>query len=147
MKLISHRGNLNGSKLNKENDPNYIQEAIDNGFDCEVDIWKINNDFFLGHDSPDYLIYKSFLYDIQFYLWIHCKNFEAFSDLSQDFRLKANVFFHNQDDYTLTSNGIIWAFPNRKVDKNCVIVKLEYDPNFKTKVYGICSDFVINYRS
>jgi hypothetical protein len=38
MYLISHRGNINGIQKSKENDPNYINKAIESGFDVEVDV-------------------------------------------------------------------------------------------------------------
>ena len=37
MILISHRGNINGPNIDKENKPSYISAAIDKGYDCEVD--------------------------------------------------------------------------------------------------------------
>ena len=33
MILISHRGNLNGVNVKKENSVDYIEEALDQGFD------------------------------------------------------------------------------------------------------------------
>ena len=39
MKLISHRGNLNGRIPERENHPDYIDEAIEAGYDVEIDIW------------------------------------------------------------------------------------------------------------
>ena len=56
MKIISHRGNLDGPIFEKENHPDYILNAIDAGFDVEIDLWKIETKLFLGHDEPKYLI-------------------------------------------------------------------------------------------
>ena len=39
MKLISHRGNLSGPIPESENNPSYITNAINKGFDVEVDFW------------------------------------------------------------------------------------------------------------
>jgi hypothetical protein len=52
MKLIAHRGNINGSNPEKENHPDYINEAIKLGHNVEIDVWFINNKFYLGHDDP-----------------------------------------------------------------------------------------------
>ena len=41
MKIISHRGNLNGPNKNLENRLDTIEKAIQLGFDVEVDIWLI----------------------------------------------------------------------------------------------------------
>jgi hypothetical protein len=51
MILISHRGNINGSIKSLENNPIYLDSAIKNGYDVELDIWYINNELWTGHDS------------------------------------------------------------------------------------------------
>ena len=56
MILISHRGNINGPNKDKENSLSYIQEAINLGYDVEIDLWVINGELFLGHDSPQYIV-------------------------------------------------------------------------------------------
>jgi len=56
MRLISHRGNINGKFESYENEPNYIDLAIKKGYDVEVDIWYIGNILYLGHDKPQYEI-------------------------------------------------------------------------------------------
>ena len=59
MILIAHRGNLNG-KTNRENQPEYIQEALVQDFDVEIDVWYIEDEFWLGHDIPQYKIEEIF---------------------------------------------------------------------------------------
>ena len=54
MKLISHRGNLEGPNPERENHPDYIYEAIQAGYDVEIDIWFVDGKFKLGHDEPQY---------------------------------------------------------------------------------------------
>ena len=39
MILISHRGNIDGPNPKLENSPEYIQLAMEKGFDVEVDVW------------------------------------------------------------------------------------------------------------
>ena len=39
MILISHRGNINGKFKSWENEPTYIDKAISEGYDVEVDVW------------------------------------------------------------------------------------------------------------
>ena len=41
MIFISHRGNLEIESPSRENSKDYILEAINCGFNVEVDIWKI----------------------------------------------------------------------------------------------------------
>ena len=39
MKLIAHRGNVNGPDPLTENTPEKIESAITAGYDVEIDIW------------------------------------------------------------------------------------------------------------
>ena len=56
MILISHRGNLHGKQPERENTVQYINEALDKGFDVEIDLWGKDNFLYLGHDGPVDLI-------------------------------------------------------------------------------------------
>ena len=38
MKLIAHKGNVNGPDSSKENTPAQIEWCIDNGYDVEIDV-------------------------------------------------------------------------------------------------------------
>ena len=48
MILISHRGNLFGKKTKQENHPEYILDALSNGYNVEIDVWFKNKKFYLG---------------------------------------------------------------------------------------------------
>ena len=60
--FISHRGNLNGEEPEYENTTDYINNALSKGFECEIDVWFVKNEFYLGHDTPEEKI------DIEFIL-------------------------------------------------------------------------------
>lgn len=144
MKLIAHRGNINGPNPEFENRPEYILNTISLGYDCEIDVRYIKNEYYLGHDSPDYLINLDFLLDNSNKLWIHCKNFEAFDKLIQIQEL--NIFWHQDDEYTLTSHKYIWCYPNMKTSERSIILMPEwYNFEFE-KGYGICSDYIIKIK-
>ena len=51
---ISHRGNLRGPNKDRENNPQYIKEALEKGYNVEVDVWLQGTKLFLGHDEPQY---------------------------------------------------------------------------------------------
>ena len=51
---IAHRGNLFGRIPERENSPEYIQEALAAGYDVEVDVWFEEGKLFLGHAKPQY---------------------------------------------------------------------------------------------
>jgi len=142
MFLIAHRGNIDGPNPTLENKPEYINSALSKGYHSEIDVWNINNGWYLGHDSPDYLIDESFL--LQKKLWCHAKNLSALENL-----MKMNVvcFWHQNDNYTLTNNNFIWTYPGFTLVKNSICVMPEEVPDFKiTACSGICSDFIESYK-
>ena len=141
MIFISHRGNIDGRNPDLENKPEYIMRAVNFGFDCEIDVWKIKNNWLLGHDEPQYLIEKSFLLSES--LWCHAKNKEALEEMLKE---KIHCFWHEEDKYTLTSKGYIWTYPNVEPTEQSICMLLENKQKIKTNYAGICSDYIINYR-
>jgi hypothetical protein len=141
MILIAHRGNLNGQNTKLENSPEYILNALNKGFDCEIDIRYINKKLFLGHDTPDYEIDIKFLLENSKKLWIHCKNFDAIHYLL-DYK-DLNIFWHQEDEYTLTSKGQIMTYPGKKINNKSIIVMPEWNnKKISKKAYGVCSDYI-----
>jgi hypothetical protein len=141
MIYISHRGNINGPNKEKENSEEYILKAIQAGYDVEIDVWYINNEFWLGHDSPQYKIHHYFLNNSR--LWCHAKNFEA---LIQMLEKKVHCFWHEKDQVTLTSKNYIWAYPNIAC-KNSIAVLPELNYYVPNNHIGVCSDFIETYKS
>lgn len=145
--LISHRGNLFGPNIDRENDPEYLLEAIYAGFDVEVDVWVYPdtdgyNLICFGHDSPQHCsIPESFLLEIGHAAWFHCKNLDALYFFNSVFP-QLNYFWHQTDDYTLTSQGYIWTYPGKDITGNSVIVDLNKDIQDYSNVFGICGDYV-----
>jgi hypothetical protein len=143
MRLISHRGNITGPNPDLENNPSYIKEALNAGYDVEVDVWYQENKFWLGHDSPEYQIEIDFLHTSK--LWCHAKNDQAlFAMQSQE---GIHYFWHQDDDFTLTSEGFIWTYPEKTLYYNsiCVLPEMGHDDNIE-HCYGICSDFIYLYK-
>ena len=144
LKLIAHRGLTTGPDANLENRPEQIKLALKQGYDCEIDVWfDIHSGWSLGHDGPDYVIEFDFLE--QPGLWLHAKNLEALHVLGAGNKL--NFFWHQSDDFTLTSQGHIWTYPGKELTYNSVMVMPEWhDPEFKkistASCYAICSDYV-----
>jgi len=142
MIYIAHRGNTNGKFESYENEPNYIDMAIKKGFDVEIDIWYIDNIIYLGHDKPQYGIDFRWLRDRITKLWIHCKNLEAMI-LLKNSGYETNYFWHQEDDFTITSMGYFWTYPGKELSSNSIAVMPE-TKEFKdiNKAYAICSDYV-----
>ena len=142
MIFISHRGNINGINKKLENNPIYIHAAIKKGYNVEIDVW-YKGAFYLGHDKPQFKVSKKFLENKK--LWCHAKNLEALIKLQ---KLKTKYFWHQEDDYTLTSNGYIWTYPGKKLSKKSICVLPEIKKTkLSNSISGICSDFIEKYKN
>lgn len=141
MHLISHRGNLNGIKSEEENKPDYLDFAIKKGFDVEVDVRFENNKFFLGHDFVQYEINEDFLLSKN--VWCHAKTVEALLALD---KINAHYFWHQKDDYTITSRGYLWTYPGKKLLHISICVLPELTNYKDINCLGICSDFIEKYK-
>ena len=143
MFFISHRGNISGKDPERENSPLFIIESIEAGYDVEVDIWYEKGEFYLGHDYPQYETDVEFLKNEK--IWCHCKNIEALGK-ARDANL--HCFFHQTDDVTLTSKGLLWVYPGKKLINNsfCVLPEVsDYSIEDLSKCAGICSDNIEKY--
>lgn len=144
MKFIAHRGNIYGPNPEKENNPDYILDAVSKGYDVEVDVWYNDGAFSLGHDAPQYKVDSSFLYNSSF--WCHAKNLEA---LQKMIRLNIHCFWHQEDDFTVTTQGYIWTYPGKKIGINSISVMPEW-ASYSTEelhtTYGICTDYIDKYQ-
>lgn len=133
-----------GPDATRENSPQYIDDALSKGFDCEIDLWVLDGETKLGHDYGHYSIELSWLRDRREKLWIHCKNREAVARVAVD---NFNWFFHDSDSYTLTSTGYIWCYPGEPaVGPRSIILDFgRADPTGKLEIsdaYGVCGDFI-----
>jgi len=138
MVIISHRGNIKGPNPQLENNPDHIRTIIQH-YDCEIDVWKVGDKIFLGHDNPQYPVDVSFFNHIG--LWCHAKNLEALQFLLE---LGITCFYHNIDDFTLTNNRYIWTYPGKPVTRRSIIVDLStnwIEKNYDC--YGVCVDYIL----
>lgn len=145
MITISHRGNLNGPIPDKENRPSYIDCAIQLGYDIEVDIRYINDEFWLGHDEPQYKIELTWMKLRKEKIWYHCKDLNStikLLELDEGFKF----FCHSSDDFVLTSTGHVWVHDlSKKINNKCVIPLLsigEIDAYILADEFAVCTDYV-----
>jgi hypothetical protein len=139
---IAHRGNYKGRNASLENSPAYIYEALNNGYDAEIDVWLLDREWYLGHDFPKYHIQLEWLQDRR--LWVHAKNLEGYVSLYNN--PKVHVFWHNKDDFVFTSKGIKWANTG-VITHDGIMVMPELTPGIIEELrlerivpLGICSD-------
>ena len=109
MKLIAHRGNIIGPNVDDENTIEQIDKCIENGYDVEIDLRydAASQKSWLGHDKPKNVISFFELAKRSQYLWIHCKDIDTLDFMT---RTNFNYFWHQNDDYTMTSHGHIWSY-------------------------------------
>jgi hypothetical protein len=146
MKYIAHRGNMIGKFESYENEPNYIDKAIQEGFDVEVDVWYVNGILWLGHDNPQYGVDFRWFRDRISKLWVHCKNIEAIIYF-KECGYNINYFWHEEDSLTLTSHNYIWAYPGKQPIKGSIAVMPEINNDDISGCTGICSDHIIKYKT
>jgi len=141
MLLISHRGNISGPQPKLENTIAYIEQAIDQGFDVEIDVCKWDGEYFyLGHDKPGEAVSPSWFYFKP--VWVHAKDHTALNEL---IKRGIHCFWHNTDRYTLTSEGCIWTYPGEPGGENCICVHPEQREDWQ-EFAGICGDNIKKYK-
>lgn len=144
MIIISHRGNIRGPVPDKENRPSYIDCAIGNGYQVEIDVRSINGELWLGHDEPQYKVDHNWIDNRRNYLWLHCKNLEAAKEC-----WAYHSFCHTNDSFVYTSTGKIWLHDlSFEIDNNVIIPlinknEVESFMLVSEQPFGICSDYPI----
>jgi hypothetical protein len=141
MIYISHRGNIDGKKPHLENQPEYIDTALQLGYDVEVDVWFADGKFMLGHDEPLYETDYKFLMNEN--LWVHAKNLDALIELK---KYAIHYFWHEEDTVALTSKNYIWAYPGKQPIKGSIAVMPERSDDDISVCKGICSDVIKKYK-
>ena len=151
MTLIAHRGNISGPNPEMENNPLYIDRALEKGYDVEVDIrGSFYTKFYLGHDEQQYMVSPEWLFERAGKLWLHAKDIQALHSLTQQ-ASNFNVFWHQEDFYTITTKGFIWTYPGHTLTPESVCVMPErfeglYTTEQLNNCAGICTDFVEKYK-
>lgn len=144
MKIISHRGNVNGSDFGIENTSCQIDYAYSLGYEVEIDVWFIDGNWHLGHDNPGEKINTKWLKQRRKWLWCHAKNLEAVYELNMN---KMHCFWHETDKMTFTNRGIPWCYPGIFL-KNGISVLKNKDLTFKTyEIKGVCTDYPIYFKN
>ena len=142
--FYAHRGNLEGRIAERENQPEYIDEAIAQGYGAEVDLWKVGDRIYLGHDDGQYDIDLQWLQDRKQFLLVHTKNREA---LDFCLRNKLHAFWHTDEDYVITTSGYTVGYPGKlSVGENFLLSvpervwEIEEIGQYIT--FGVISDYV-----
>ena len=145
LKIISHRGNIKGPQPDKENRPSYIDCAIGNGYQVEIDVNLRDGELWLGHDEPQYKVTHTWIQERSQYLWLHCKDFESAKEC-----WKYQAFCHSGDPFVYTSTAQIWLHGENDnlytLDDMTIIpvISKQESTSFNTSngvPFGVCTDY------
>lgn len=148
MILISHRGNINGKNIEMENNPSFIENALNLGYDVEIDVWYIDGVLFLGHDKPQYEVSLEWLELRSPSLWIHCKDMNSLSYFNEYSNTKSNqfnYFSHDVDMGVLTSHNYIWS--TNLYNRGILVLPEVFNKEPFEGTIGICSDVIEKYKN
>lgn len=154
MKIIAHRGLLDGPSTIYENCILQIERAIEN-FDVEIDLRYEFERFYLGHDEGTYLIDFDRInnWSERRTIYLHCKTIPTLQKVLT-ISPKSNIipFYHDKDDCILLLDGTIWVHPNSKESAHS-------NPHFSIFVlpnltkagkyihsFGVCTDYPIKVK-
>ena len=118
---ISHRGNTKGREPSRENHPDKLNEVSNYNY-VELDVWFENDQYWLGHDKPEYRTTLDFLKNDKFFC--HAKNIPALIGMWTN---GVHCFWHENDQITFTSKGYAWKYP---------------EVYLNGELWGICSDWL-----
>jgi hypothetical protein len=146
MILIAHRGNFDGPNPNQENKLTYLEQAINNGYEVEVDVRMYKNKIYTGHDEPLDLLNSRWLKRFHNKLWIHCKDVQTLKYFGNSNQY--NYFWHENDMFTITSNGFILSHVDNNINElSGKFVKINFNnKKINGNFIGILSDHLIKYK-
>jgi hypothetical protein len=153
---IAHRGNTRGPNPEKENHPDYILQAIREGFDVEIDVWmfthiplddqKVGDYKGWNRSKPPDRKVEDQRKSKEIWLGHDAPQYPISLDFlttNQDklwchaknfhaltFLIKhgLHTFSHDNDPHVLTSRGVIWAYVGKEIDQNTICVMPERAP-------------------
>ena len=139
VKYIAHRGNTQGPQPSFENTIEYLRSAYQD-YDVEIDLIGHKGTLCLGHDEPQQPAPLDFVQSEG--VWCHAKNYETLNVLT---KIDCHYFWHQEDDYTITSKGYIWVYPRKPPIDNSISVLPEDFKINTSKCFGICTDHLNRY--
>ena len=141
MKLISNRGNITGIS-EEQNKPEYMEKALELGYDVKTDLWLVENMLYTGDNEPMYKLDLEWLEKYREKLWLHCHDLEIISRL-YDIDLMgvhSNYFFKEREILSKTSKGY-YILSQEKPFKGCIYMYPENHPDY---AFDLCLGVISN---
>jgi hypothetical protein len=147
MLYISYRGIYNGTNYEDANTPTQIRKALNSGYSCMVDVWRVDNKLYLGTDLPLVEVTPAYLQGRRF--WLNVRN-TAMQEwiVTQPSALYPNYFWFTTPTpppaYVTASNGKLITPGTVPINNNSVIYLPEvsdqsYLSTIQLRCYGVCS--------
>jgi len=142
---ICHRGIMNTTAKELENNLGVLIQREIQGLAVEVDVWYTEKSLWLGHDKPEYRISLEWLAASRRRL-IHAKDGATFAYLLEEAGKRAldlHIFYHTDEDYVLTNKGAVICYPGQPLLPGSLCMMPErasYTPEQLACVSAICSD-------
>jgi len=149
MLYISYQGIFDSQNFEDANTPAQIGRAFNAGYSCMVDVWRVNNQLYLGSFEPTTEVTEKYLQGVRF--WINARNVDMQTWLTtQPSKLYPNYFwFPNTTESTpvTTSSGKLITPGTVPINNTSIIFLPEIDDRslFSTvqlKCYGVCSTYL-----
>lgn len=147
MLYISYQGVYDGTNYEDANTVPQIRKALNAGYSCMVDVWRVDNKLYLGSYQPMVEVTDVYLQGRRF--WINARNTDMQEWISaQPSRLYPNYFWFTTPNpppaYVTASNGKLITPGTVPIDNNSVVYLPEVtDQSYLTTVhlrcYGVCS--------
>lgn len=147
MLYISYQGVYDGTNYEDANTVPQIRKALNAGYSCMVDVWRVDNRLYLGSYQPMVEVTDVYLQGRRF--WINARNTDMQEWISaQPSRLYPNYFWFTTPNpppaYVTASNGKLITPGTVPIDNNSVVYLPEVtDQSYLTTVhlrcYGVCS--------
>lgn len=150
IQFVSHRGNLSGPLPSRENEPSYIDEALalSQCSSVEIDVRMVGDEFFLGHDYPQYRVTAAWLNERSNKLLMHLKDVRSLKFILRHRFHHWHYFCHAGDAFTHTSHGMLWLHNiSLEPDHSTIVPLMTRDlvlANPYRTMAAICSDFQVN---
>lgn len=154
MLFISYRGIYDGTNYEYENTPNQIGKAFGAGYSVMVDVWKVDDKFYLGTDQPLTEVTAKYLQGNRW--WINARNTAMQTWLAeQNSKLYPNWFYFTAPTppppYVTASNGKLITPGTVPINNNSVIFLPEIADRglfstVKLRCFGICSTYLSYVR-
>lgn len=141
--IISHLGNINGRRPEKENTLPYIQEALKLGWHVCVDVAFRNGGFLLPFDGGYHVAPPALLSKQR--VWCRASDPETMDALCN---INAHAFMVSLDFMSLTSAQFIWTLPPHNLVGRSIAVYPELaDPDWLKDAdpAGLCSNEPARY--